>query len=169
MKHFECELESDALSAALQSRWPAQVDPGLRAHIERCPVCSDVIAIATAIDDTREAMRAVAVLPDAGRVWWLAQLRARREAAEAAGHPITAAQMIAFACAVGLLGAFFGATSSWFQALVRWTGSSLACVDLKALLHSTLTILAAHSALASAAAVVLLLLPTAVYLALGKE
>jgi hypothetical protein len=131
MRQVECEFESEVLTAALQSRWPKRVDAELRAHVKACTICSDVVAIASAVDDAREEMRAGAVVPDSGRVWWLAQLRARREAAEAAGRPITAVQVIAFACAVGLLGACFGATSS--------------------------------------VAAVLFMVPTAVYLAIGRD
>jgi hypothetical protein len=159
MKPVECEFESEALAAALQCRWPERVDAHLRAHVAACAICSDVIAIARAVDDTREEMRVCAVVPDSGRVWWLAQLRARREAAEAAGRPITAAQVIAFACAVGLLGACFGATSTWFQSVL----------GRMAFLPSAISLLSEHGALVLAMAAVLLLVPTAVYLALGRD
>jgi len=145
------------------------VDEQLRTHVAACAICSDVAAIAGVVDDARQEMRACAVIPDSGRVWWLAQLRARREAAEAAGRPITAAQVIAFACAVGLLGACFGATSAWFQSALRGFASSVFAFDLKALLPSATAILAEHGALVLATAAVLFLVPTAVYLALGRD
>jgi hypothetical protein len=163
MKPVDCEFESDVLAAALQSRWPERVDADLRAHVARCTICSDVVAIASAVDDAREEMRASAVVPDSGRVWWLAQLRARREAAEAAGRPITAVQVIAFACAVGLLGACFGATSTWFQAALGWMASSVAA------LPSAAALVAGHGPLVLGVAAVLFVVPTAVYLAMGKD
>ena len=163
MKPVDCEFESDVLAAALQSRWPERVDADLRAHVARCTICSDVVAIASALDDAREEMRASAVVPDSGRVWWLAQLRARREAAEAAGRPITAVQVIAFACAVGLLGACFGATSTWFQAALGWMASSVAA------LPSAAALVAGHGTLVLGVAAVLFVVPTAVYLAMGKD
>jgi hypothetical protein len=164
-----CEFEADALAAVLQCRWPERADAELRAHVAECTICSDVVAIARAIDDAREDLRVSASVPDSGRVWWLAQLRARRDAAEAAGSPITAAQAIAFACAVGLLGACFGATSTWFQSTLGRIASSVAGFDVKAFLLSTTAVLAEHGALVLAMAVVLLLVPTAVYLALGRD
>lgn len=103
MKLIECEFEAETLAAVVQSRWPERVDPQLRAHVEVCAICSDVAAVAGAIEADRDAARPRVVAPDSGRVWWIAQLRARREAVEAAGRPITAAQVIALACAVGLL------------------------------------------------------------------
>jgi hypothetical protein len=168
-----CEFESEVLAAVLQSRWPERIGDPLRAHVAACAVCSDVAAIASAVDEAREDLRASVMVPDSGRVWWLAQLRARREAAEAAGRPITVAQAAAFACAVGLVGACFGATSTWFQSALqsalRWIGSRVSGFDVKAFLVSTTTLLAEHGALVLAMAVVLFLVPTAVYFALGKD
>ncbi len=169
MKPVECEFESEVLAATLQSRWPERVDADLRAHVAMCAICSDVVAIGSAFDNAREEMRVSATLPDSGRVWWLAQLRARREAAEAAGRPITAAQVIAFACAVGLIGACFGATSTWFQSALGWIGSSMSAFDAKAFLPSAAALLAGHGVLAIAVAALLFLVPTAVYLALGRD
>jgi hypothetical protein len=169
MSPIECEFESDTLAAALQSRFPERVDADLRAHVAGCAICSDVIAIASAVDDAREELRERALVPDSGRVWWLAQVRARREAAEAAGRPITAAQIIAFACAVGLLGACFGATSTRFQSALGWIASSLAAIDAKAVLLSAMGLLVQHGALILAMALVFFLVSTAVYLALGRD
>jgi len=165
MRRVECEFEAEVLAATLQSRWPDRVDADLLAHVATCTICSDVVAIAGAMDDAREEMRACATVPDSGRVWWQAQLRARREAAEAAGRPITAVQVIAFACAVGVLGACFGATSTWFQSALRSMASSVAAFDARPFL----ALVAEHSALTLAIAAVLFVVPTAVYLALGRD
>lgn len=158
MKPQECEFEAEVLAAVLQARWPDGADAPLREHTAACPICSETALVASAIDDARGEMRASIVVPDSGRVWWLAQLRARREAIEAAGRPITAAQLIAFACAAGLLGACFGATSAWFQSALHWIGSS----PLAALL-------AQHAALAAGAAAAIVLIPTAAYFAISRE
>ena len=87
-------------------------------------------------------------------------MRARREAVKAGGRPITVAQVLAFACAVGLLGACFGATSMWFQsALARTLG----------LLPSATALIAEHGALVLAMAALVLLVPTAVYLVMLRD
>jgi len=169
MKRVECEFEAEVLSAALQARWPERVDAQLREHVASCTICSDVIVVAVAIDDAREDTRLCAVVPDSGRVWWLAQLRARREAAEAAGRPITAAQVIALASAVGLLGACFGATSKWFQASLGWFGSSIAGLRIPALLPSAFSLVAEHGALVLGMAAVVLLVPAAVYFTMLRD
>src|SRR5260370_21804093 len=108
-------------------------------------MCPDGAGGAGAPGSARREMRAAAAVPDSGRVWWLAQLRARREAAEAAGRPITAAQLIFFGCAVGLLGACFGATSAWVQAALKWMAASVAGLVAIALLPSATARLAAHA------------------------
>jgi hypothetical protein len=165
MKPLECEFEADVLSAAVQSRWPDRVDDEMRAHVESCPICSDVVTVAGALDTAREAMRASIVVPDSGRVWWVAQLRARREAAKAAGRPITAAQVLAFSCAVALLGACFGATSTWFQSALREALRSVGNFDWQALAALVME----HGALTAGMIAVLLLIPAAVYLAVGRD
>jgi len=169
MKPVECEFEAEVLTAVLQSRWPGRVDAALRAHVAACAICSDVVAISGAIDDARDEMRARAVVPDSGRVWWRAQLRARREAAAAAGRPITAAQVIAFACAVGLLGACFGATSTWFQSALGRTASSVAGFEIQELLSFATALAAEHGALVLAMAAMLFLVPAAVYFAMLRD
>jgi hypothetical protein len=168
MQPVECEFEAEVLAAVLQSRWPDRAEAGLRAHASSCAICADVAAVAAAIDEARDEMRHSVTVPDSGGVWWRARLRARREAAQAAGRPITAAQVIALACAAGLLGACFGATSSVFQSAVGRIAASVASFDWKSFASLATALLAAHGALAAGIAVVLLLAPAAVYL-MGRE
>ena len=153
MTPLECEFESEVLAAALQGRWPERADPQLRAHAAACQVCSDVAAIAGAIEDSRKEISAQTVIPNSGRVWWLAQLRARREAAESANRPMTAVQAVAFVCALCLLGACLRAASGWVSPLLARIASGLL----------------EHTVLALAMAAVLFLVPAGVYLALGRD
>ena len=169
MKPVDCELEAEVLAAVLQNRWPERVDAGLRVHVAACEICADVVAIAGVIDSAREQMRAQAAIPDSGRVWWRAQMRARREAAQAAGRPITAAQVIAFACAMGLLGACCGATSAWFQSALRRIAASLATIGFQTLLPSAGAFAAQHAALLAGISALLLGVPTAIYLTMLRE
>ena len=162
MQPVECEFESEVLAAVIQSRWPERVDATLRAHAATCQICSDVAAVAGFIDNSRDELRAAASLPDSGRVWWLAQMRARREAAKTAVRPIAATQLIAGACAVGLLGACFGATSEWFQAALHWLSFAFSDFSLTGLLIE-------HEALAIGMAALLFLVPAAAWLALRRD
>ena len=135
--------------------------PATARACRRLPICAETALVAAAIDDSREQLRAAAVVPDAGRVWWLAQLRARREAIQTAGRPITLIQVVAFACATGLLGAClgacFGATSAWFQSALRWIQS-----------QPVTALLTRHALLAAAAMAAAIVLLPAAYRTLAK-
>lgn len=169
MKPVDCEFESEVLAAVVQERWPARVDAELRRHAEICGICADVAAIAGAIERDREEMRAHAVLPDSGRVWWLSQMRARHEAARAAGRPITVAQVLALACAMGLLGACYGVTSASFQGALRRIVAGLAAPGFPKLLSAPLAFMAGHGALLLAMAAILLAVPAAVYVTVLRD
>lgn len=163
MTPAECPFEEEVLAAAMQSRWPEHVDAELRAHVESCAICRDLAEVATAVGEARDEMRGAVAVPDSGRVWWVAQLRARREAIKAAGRPITAAHVVAFACAAGIAGACFGATSASFQSTLRWIASGFALVP------SATALVVEHGALAAGAAVLLFAVPAVVYLAMGRD
>ena len=168
MRLVECEMECEVLDAVVQGRWPERVDAGMRAHVAACGICADVVTIAGTIDQAREEMREAVALPDSGRVWWVAQMRARREAAQTAGRPITAAQVIAFACAMGLLGACFGATSAWFQAALLRAAAALSTFKLHAALLLVSAFVSEHAILLLAIAGILLAVPAACLTALRE-
>ena len=115
MSRVECPFEDDALAAVTSNRWPGRADAALREHVATCAICADIIAIAPLLGEDGDIARSQAALPDAGLVWWRAQMRARAEAARAAVRPITVAQAVGLAAAVGVAGAVFGATATWFQ------------------------------------------------------
>lgn len=169
MRPVECEFEEEVMAAVLQSRWPERVDEELRAHVGRCGICADVAAIAGAIDGARAETRACAAVPDAGRVWRLAQMRAHREAIQAAGRPITAVQAIAFACAVGLLGACFGATSTRFQSVLERVTASVTPAQIEAAFASAIAHMAEHGALVLSMAALVFLVPVVVCLAVLRD
>jgi len=169
MTPVECEFEAEVLAAVLQGRWPERTDHALRAHVAGCAICSDVAAIAGVIEQAREETSARAAIPDSGRIWWMAQLRARREAIEAANRPMTAAQVIAFACAVGMLATCFRASSAWLSSAFGRVASAVPSLDMGAWLAPAVSLLGEHAVLALAMAVVLFLVPAAAYLAIGRD
>lgn len=166
MRQVECQFEADVLSAVMQSRWPDRVNAELKAHVKTCEICSDVAAVAGAIECAREESAACATVPDAlpdsGRVWWKAQMRARREAIETVSRPITAIQVVAFAVTLVVLGACIGATSSWFQAGLKWAWGQISTINLA-------TMIAGHGWLFAAMIAMVFVVPVAVYLAVGKD
>jgi hypothetical protein len=169
MKPVDCEFEVDVLAAVLQSRWPERVDAYLRAHAAQCAICSDVAAIAGVFDLARQETHTSAALPDASRVWWSAQLRARREAATAAIRPIAATQIIACAWAIGLLGACAGIGFAWFHATGSWIATSFNAFDANAFVLSVIALLVEHGGLVLYSAALAFVLPAAAYFALGRD
>lgn len=169
MNESACPFESDVLLAALQSRPLADLDPALRAHIRLCPACSGLATVTAAFDAARQQALSTTILPPASLVWRRARLRARHEDAQAAGRPITAVQVLAFATAMGLLGACFGATSATFQRVLRRAVSFFASSDLGAWLSSAAAHCPEPSLLLWAFLALALLLPAAILLALTAD
>jgi hypothetical protein len=139
------------------------VDAALREHVNACAACADLAEAASAIGDARDEMSGSVTVPDSARVWWRAQMRARREAVEAAGRPLTAAHVIALACIAGFVGACFGATSAWFQASLQWVRST------GGLFASAAALVVDHGMLVAAMTALILLVPAAVYLATSRD
>lgn len=174
MRRVDCPHEPDVLSAVYTNRWPRQVSDDLRDHVFTCRICADVIVVASAFENEADPARAGATVPDASIVWWRAQLRARHEAAREAMRPITVAQAIGLAAAVGGLGAIFGATATWFQETLRgiwgvvtavWPSSppSLPSLSLPDALSAPL---AAYGAVLGGVVLFVMLASLAVYVAL---
>jgi hypothetical protein len=89
-------------------------DDSLRAHVDNCRACAGTLELARLLQDDQQVLCAAAPVPSAGAVWWRATIRARAEAARAAGQPITLLQGITAATAVGLFVALVGA---WWRSV----------------------------------------------------
>ena len=99
--------------------------------VEGCPSCAEIAAIAHAFTDDRNALMQSAQVPSSAIVWWRAQMRSRREAAETAAQPMTWAQGLVLACAAGILVAAVGFFSPTFMKALEWaTGMSMAAPSL---------------------------------------
>ncbi len=170
MSRFECAHEADVQTAVATGRWPHRADEALRAHVDGCAVCQDVVMVTTAFEDVDGAARPQPV-PESAVVWWRSQMRARADAARVAARPITIAQALSFASIVGLLGAVIGATSPWLQQGVKWLAEipSMLGVKTTALPSTVVTIAADHAVMIGAVGVCLLVMPLAVYFALRES
>jgi hypothetical protein len=124
MKVPQCEKEQALTETLQRGQWPEACDPVLRAHVENCPVCSEVVQVAQALREEHASLHAEMKLPDAGLVWWKAQLRARREAAELATRPIALAERFGLACGLASLLAFLvwkrAGFHAWLDRLVNF-------------------------------------------------
>lgn len=111
----ECRLEEEVLAALNEGRDAELLPARISEHLVGCESCANLAAMVLALREERRRLVAFAPVPEAGAVWRRVQRRAWSEAAAAAGRPITAVQVLAFAGAAGVAGACFGATSEWFQ------------------------------------------------------
>jgi hypothetical protein len=98
----ECAHEQDVLDALAAQRWPARCDEHLRAHVNECALCADLIDVASALLEDQQSAWQEARVPPSSIVWWRAQVRAREEAARAAARPIAFIQGVAASMALWL-------------------------------------------------------------------
>jgi len=120
---IECPRESDVLDAVASEKWPHRVAAELADHVASCAVCSDVLAVATAMRAEHELMWRDASIPSSGQAWWRAEMRVRQEAIRKASRPIAVAQAAAVLVALALAG-----TAAWLA--WTWSGQEQATLDL---------------------------------------
>ena len=106
----DCRREAEVLEAVALDRLHL-----VREHLDTCASCAEVATVARALRIDLEAGCREAHVPSAGVVWWRATIRARAEAARTVSQPITWAQGVAGACAVGLAVGFGGVGWRWLQ------------------------------------------------------
>lgn len=116
MKLFECEKESLVIEAVRLGSW----DADLRQHLAECQACSDAEFAARALHEMRAMDQAEARIPDAGLMWWKAQLLAKRAAAERATQPISFVERFAYACGIFC---FIGVCIWQWDAIRAWLAS----------------------------------------------
>jgi hypothetical protein len=126
MNPLKCARERDLAEILRQGFWPDACPPELRAHVETCRMCSDLVVVARAFQDARKEAGPPARLESAGALWWRAQLRRRNAAIETVARPIVGAQI--FALVVSIVVGI---------AVVAWQGSTLKAwiTDLPRALH----------------------------------
>src|SRR3954462_5489147 len=164
----ECDREQDVLDALAAGRWRERWNDDLRAHVSACDVCADLANVAAALLDD-DAAGIDARIPPAGVVWWRAQLRAREDAARAAGRPVAFIQGVAASVAVWLIVSLVRALpADYFSSSRTWICSA----------HPSVTATMADIGRATAAvplvvlvllAVWLVLAPVAIYFAAADE
>ena len=117
MKPTECMRELEVMEMVACGRWADRCPEELRAHVAACEICSDVLEVALAFHEDREARSEVQV-PSAGLVWWRAELRARQEAMRKVSRPMTVVQAFGAAAGVGAAAALLSLAWPWLRALV---------------------------------------------------
>ncbi len=98
MKHRLCPFEEKISEASRSGQWSDE----LLAHVAACASCEEVTLVASYLSESTAAVMG-GRLPDAGRIWFKAQIAAKAEAMERAMRPILWARRFAF----GACGAVF--------------------------------------------------------------
>jgi len=120
VRRSDCARETELIDALRTGTWPEQASAGLHEHVGSCASCAAIAGLVAAFLEDHRALVNDAPVPSSSFVWWRLQLRARRETAELAMRPITAAQGLALAGAVGLLGALLAVFGPKAARLASW-------------------------------------------------
>lgn len=89
MKTAMCECEELVVRAVRSGHWT----DALRTHAASCESCAEAMLVAGLMME--DAAHDEPAVPDAGLVWWKAELRFKRERAERALRPILFAERVA--------------------------------------------------------------------------
>ncbi len=98
-----CPREKEVKELVERGQWPvaSATAQELRAHVDRCRSCGELVLVTAAFQHARAQAVGEARLGSPGVLWWRAQLRRRNAAMERIGRPILGAQI--FALAINLL------------------------------------------------------------------
>lgn len=99
MKQAHCVWEEKIVEAGRTGQW----SDALLAHVADCHACEEVALVASYLGESSHAAGVNAALPDAGRIWWKAQVAANVEAMEKALRPIVWARRVAFGAGAAVL------------------------------------------------------------------
>lgn len=91
-----CPYEKDVTQALKAGHWPDGCDRELRAHVETCASCSDLVLVTAAFQRARIESAQEMRMGSSGLLWWRAQLRSRNKATKKISAPITVAQIFAW-------------------------------------------------------------------------
>ena len=152
---IQCARENEVLEIVSCGRWPEHCPVELQTHIGECSMCRDVLDVALALHEDRNAVHSNANIPSADLVWWRAELRARQEALRTVSRPITLAETFGAAAGIGVALAL--AKSAW-----PWLKTSFALPDLSVFSFS-------QAGLVIVFAVAVLVIAPLAYLALSDE
>jgi hypothetical protein len=103
MNFFLCSWETQLEATLRQGRWPHACDPDLRAHVDGCRRCQELVLVTQALQRAKSNAEELARLRSPGLLWWRAQLRRRNEAIQSVTEPLALAEKVGL---FGLLAAF---------------------------------------------------------------
>lgn len=114
-----CAWETELTQALRAGHWPDASDSELRAHVEACQSCRDLVLVTEIIQGARRASLLLEPSASPSLLWWRVQLRRRNYAAERISQPISVAQTFAWLMSC-LLAVVF--VVSQYRYGLRWGG-----------------------------------------------
>jgi hypothetical protein len=119
-----CPREKEVRALVLHGQWPEASGAELRAHVDDCRSCGDLVLVMEAFQSARAKSVAAANPASAGVLWWRAQLRRRKAAMDSIGRPILGAQLFALSVTLAIAAVFAVSQArhgfqvlSWFREL----------------------------------------------------
>ena len=162
MSVLKCSHHEEVRTLLMQGHWPDACAAELRAHVDGCRDCSEMVLVTAAMRKARETSAGRARLEPAGLIWWRAQLRKRQAAIETVRRPIWGAQIFAVAMTLSValaVVAFEARRGDGWRGWLAAMGSSLNSVK------ASLNLLP----LAVSVAILLFLGGVVVWLTVGRE
>jgi hypothetical protein len=95
MTFRSCGCENELARALKDGHWPEGCGPELRAHVDTCGSCSDLVLVTQTFQQARSESEQTAPCGPPSLLWWRAQLRRRNAAAERVSRPVTIAELFA--------------------------------------------------------------------------
>lgn len=125
MSFRACAYEPQVTAALQAGGWPDALDAALRAHVETCRSCADLVLVAGSLQ-ALQARSIPAHLPSPGVIWWRAQLQRRYRAVEQVTRPIALAEragvLFTLLCLVGVMIWQWPGLTAWWQRLTSLAG-----------------------------------------------
>jgi hypothetical protein len=115
---MNCPRESEVLDALTTARWPDEV----RAHVDACATCGELVVVTNAFREELLATAREANVPPSGLVWWRMQRREREEAARVASRAITFVQASSILGSIALALTIAGGLSGMSDKWLAWIG-----------------------------------------------
>lgn len=169
MTPFTCAREKEVAETLHRGHWPQACSPELRAHVDSCRRCSDLVLVMGSLQSARSIPPGLPNLPSAGALWWRAQLRRRSAAIESISKPIFGAQIFALAIAVVVgAGVLMWEARDWLR-LASWFKEMPHAFDLGTLLPASALHLEGAAWLLPVLATVALVSGVVVYFASEKQ
>jgi hypothetical protein len=115
-----CPHEKELAAFVLRGQWPAASTPELRAHVDACRACGDLVLVMQAFRGARNEASIAARPGSAGVLWWRAQLRRRKAAVESIGKPVLGAQIFALSITVAIAVALVASQAQYGLRWLSW-------------------------------------------------